>query len=161
MNLQKLFELQKALNDRIVAEHNLNEDSLLPQKLLALHVELGELANETKCFKYWSKKKSSDKNVVLEEYVDCLHFILTIGLHKNYSDIELVPTPSEYNLTDQFLNLYIDINDLLIASSKDHYLTLFEDFLSLGVTLGFSETDIEESYLVKNSENLKRQLSGY
>lgn len=152
MNLQKLFELQQALNDRIVAEHNLKGDSLLPKQLLALHVELGELANKTNCFKYWSNKGPSDKSIILEEYVDCLHFILTIGLHKKYSDIEISSTPSEYNLIDQFLNLYIDVNDLLIASSKDHYITLFEDFLSLGVTLGFSENDIEEAYLIKNSK---------
>lgn len=153
MNLQKLFELQKSINDRIVAEHNLNGDSLLPKQLLALHVELGELANETNCFKYWSKKGPSEKSVILEEYIDCLHFILTIGLHKKYNDVEISSTPSEYNLIDQFLNLYIDVNDLLIASSKDHYITLFEDFLSLGVTLGFSENDIEEAYLSKNSKN--------
>lgn len=155
MNLQKLFELQQALNDRIVAEHNLKGDSLLPKQLLALHVELGELANKTNCFKYWSNKVSSDKSIILEEYVDCLKFILTIGLHKKYNDIEISSTPSEYNLIDQFLNLYIDVNDLLIASSKDHYITLFEDFLSLGVTLGFSENDIEDSYLIKNSKHFE------
>lgn len=155
MNLQKLFELQQALNDRIVAEHNLKGDSLLPKQLLALHVELGELANETNCFKYWSNKGPSDKSIILEEYVDCLHFILTIGLNKKYNDVEISSTPSEYNLIDQFLNLYIDVNDLLIASSKDHYITLFEDFLSLGVTLGFSENDIEEAYLIKNSKHFE------
>ncbi|SFB39626.1 dUTP diphosphatase [Clostridium frigidicarnis] len=161
MNLPKLFQLQKNLNDRIEEEHNLNNNSLLPKRILALQVELGELANETRCFKYWSTKGPSDKDTVLEEFVDCLHFILTIGIDKNFYDIDVELIPSESSITDQFLNLYIDINDLVITSSKDHYVTLFEDFISLGNSLGFDSKDIEEAYLKKNTLNHKRQDNGY
>ena len=52
MDLQKLFSIQKNLDDRILKLHNLQATPLLPKKLLALQVELGELANETRCFKY-------------------------------------------------------------------------------------------------------------
>ena len=38
MNLAKLFETQKLLDDRIVDEHNLYGQDLLPQKILALQV---------------------------------------------------------------------------------------------------------------------------
>ncbi|MEW8956278.1 dUTP diphosphatase [Clostridium sp.] len=161
MNLQKLFQLQKELNDRILEEHNLNNSSLFPKKILALQVELGELANETRCFKYWSTKEPSNKEVILEEFVDCLHFILTIGLDKGFCDIDVETIAGEYSLTDQFLNLYIDLNDLVITSSKDHYVTLFEDFLSLGHTLGFTSKEIEEAYLSKNKKNHNRQDNGY
>ena len=161
MDLTKLFKLQKNLNERIVNEHNLDESSLFPKKILSLHVELAELANETRCFKYWSKKSPAPKEKVLEEYVDCLHFILTIGLDKSYTDITLEIKPNDYSLTDQFLNLYIDINDLVISPSKDHYITLFEDFLSLGLSLGFPIEDIENAYLDKNNINHQRQNIGY
>ncbi|WP_027632741.1 dUTP diphosphatase [Clostridium hydrogeniformans] len=161
MNLQKLFQLQKELNDRILTEHNLDNFSISPKRILALQVELGELANETRCFKYWSTKEPSSKEVILEEFVDCLHFILTIGLDKDFCDIDVETIDSEYSLTDQFLNLYIDLNDLVITSSKDHYVTLFEDFLSLGHTLGFTTQDIEEAYLEKNKKNHLRQDKGY
>ena len=137
MNLQKLYALQKELDSRIVSEHNLQSENLIQRKTLALQVEIGELANETRCFKYWSDKAPSPKDVILEEYVDCLHFILSIGLEKNFQDIHLEPKLPDSSLTDQFLNLYIDLNDFIICLSHDQYITLFEDFLNLGLSLGF------------------------
>lgn len=161
MNLAKLFRLQENLDKRIREEHKLNEESLLSKKVLALQVELAELANETRCFKYWSNKNSSAKETVLEEYVDCLHFILALGLEKGFTDIELEDKEPQFDVTAQFLNLYIDINDFVICSSKDHYITLFEDFLTLGKMLGFNTIEIEGSYYIKNSLNHKRQDEGY
>ncbi len=161
MNLKNLFELQKQLNEEIDYNQELSDYVISRRKMLALHVEIGELANETRCFKYWSNKKPSPKKVILEEYVDALHFILTLGLDRDYTDIDLNPKDSEYCLTDQFLNLYIDINDMMITASKDHYITLFEDFLTLGMSLGFSDAEIEEAYLKKNKINHIRQANGY
>ena len=89
MILKELFELQRKLDQRIIVNHNLQEDFLLKKKILALQVEIGELANETRCFKYWSKKGPSEKSIILEEYVDCIHFILSIGIEKNYETAAL------------------------------------------------------------------------
>src|SRR6185312_3767022 len=89
MNLIKLFETQSKLDARIVEEKSLQGRDMLPEKILALLVELGELANEWRGFKFWSNKQSpairpsnpiEHGNPMLEEYVDCLHFILSIGL---------------------------------------------------------------------------------
>ena len=132
MNLDELFKLQMELDKRIVEQHSLQNRSLSSEKILALQVELGELANETRCFKYWSTRKPSEKDVILEEYVDCLHFLLSIGLEFKFTDISVTASSSDSTVTDQFINLYIDINDFIICSSKDHYCTLFEDFLGLG-----------------------------
>ncbi|GAA0745450.1 dUTP diphosphatase [Clostridium oceanicum] len=161
MNLTNLFELQKKLDDHILKKHCLNGKSLLSEKILALQVELGELANETRCFKYWSTKPPSNKSRILEEYVDCLHFILTLGLEQNFKDLTINPKNPDYNITEQFLSLYIDINDFMICSSRDNYITLFEDFLSLGVELGFTKSNIEDAYFKKNSINHRRQDEGY
>ncbi|MBC8060340.1 MAG: dUTP diphosphatase [Clostridiaceae bacterium] len=161
MNLDELFKLQMKLDKKIVEQHALQNRSLVSEKILALQVEIGELANETRCFKYWSTKKPSDKVVILEEYVDCIHFLLSIGLDYNFTDISVDAIISESKLTDQFINIYIDLNDFIICSSKDHYATLFEDFLSLGSSIGFSKEDIVEHYLIKNNTNHERQASGY
>lgn len=162
MNLSRLFELQNYLDSRIKKEHHLEGTDLFSKKVLALHVEIAELANETRCFKFWSKKESSGKNAILEEYVDGLHFILTLGLEKDFTDIKLYMTDEPTgSITEQFLNLYIDLNDFVVCSSKDHYLTLFVDFLCLGKNLGFSDADIECGYLRKNNINHKRQDEGY
>lgn len=66
MNLVKLFETQKILDDRIVKEKGLEGQDLLPEKILALQVELGELANEWRGFKFWSKNQdtSTEHNVI-------------------------------------------------------------------------------------------------
>ena len=55
MNLEKLFEAQRVLDERIEQEHPRTEnENRVPQKILALQVELGEMANEWRGFKFWS-----------------------------------------------------------------------------------------------------------
>lgn len=161
MNLEKLFQMQEELDHRIENQRDLASTSLLKKKVLALQVEIGELANETRCFKFWSSKEPSSKDKILEEYVDCLHFILSIGIEKGYEVQAISTICSNTEVSDQFLNLYVDINDLIICFSKDHYITLFEDFLTLGDSLGFTEEEIKEAYEQKNSVNHLRQENGY
>lgn len=164
MNLSKLFKLQHTLDERIVEEHDLQGKHLFSNKILALQVEISELANETRCFKFWSNKGPSPKEKTLEEYVDCLHFILSLGLEKNYSDVELnlrYDTSDNIELTKHFVNIYIDINDFVVCPSKDNYKTLFEDFLCLGSDLGFSYEEVEKAYCEKNIINHQRQDDGY
>jgi dimeric dUTPase (all-alpha-NTP-PPase superfamily) len=161
MDFKKLFRLQKDLDMQIIEEHNLKDEALLPQKSLALQVQVGKLADETRCFKYWSNKSPAKREIVLEEYVDCLHFILSIGIDKEFDDINPTLTKFNYNITEQFLDLYIDINDFVICPSQDHYITLFEDFLSLGKNLGFSGLEIENVYIHKNQFNHEKQSSNF
>ena len=161
MNLHKLFEMQNTLDQRIQAEHHLEGVPLLNKKILSLQVELSELANETRCFKFWSTKEPSNKDIILEEYVDCLHFILSLGLEKGFQDITLDVKDVCFELSDQFLNLYINISDFAIGSSIEKYLNIFNNFLSLGQNLGFSVENIENAYLYKNKINHERQDNGY
>lgn len=70
MNLTKLFEMQRELDARIVKEKGLEGKDLLPQKILALQVELGECANEWRGFKFWSNRQTP-KLYPLEECSYC------------------------------------------------------------------------------------------
>lgn len=164
MNIERLFAMQNDLNTRIVKEHNLGERSLSNERMLAFLVELGELANETRCFKYWSTRPPSEKEIILEEYVDGLHFVLSIGLEKNYTDInmpeavKLQDKMDKIELTKVFLTLYQWGSKPL---SKKEFEMFFEDFLGLGIKLGFSFDDIEAAYFKKNLVNHERQDSGY
>ena len=149
MELDNFFIQQDKFNKELVIDSNLNDYKVATRMYLALQVKISELADETKCFIYWndSNKSRVSKQLVLEKYIDCLKQILTIGLNKNYTCLKkLIVKPNDYCLSDQFLNLYIDINDLLISSSEDHYVTLLEDFLSLAISLGFSEQDIVDGF---------------
>lgn len=161
MDLKKLFHLQKDLDSQIIEEHDLENEVLFSQKSLALQVRLGNLANGTGCYKYWSSKSPVKREIILEEYVNCLHCILSIGIDKKFDDINPSSVKFNYSITEQFLDLYVDINDFVICSSEDHYVTLFNDFLSLGKNLGLSELEIENEYIRKNQLNLDKQASNY
>lgn len=149
MNITSLFEAQLEKLKQINIDKNLNQYKLTARKHLELHIKLGCLADETKCYKYWIDNNSSlDKDIIFAKYLDCLGQIITLGLDQEYSDIVEIPIkPNDYCMSDQFLNLYIDINDLIISPSKDHYMTLLQDYLSLGITLGYSECTIKEYFI--------------
>lgn len=125
MNLEKLFLTQRELDEKIEEQHPRVEGEIRhSEKVLALLVELGELANETRCFKFWSHKPSSEKPVILEEYVDGIHFLLSLGLEMGIKefDIESIRLP---NITEQFLGLYNAFSILAFAFSSKTYSAAF------------------------------------
>lgn len=101
MDLKTFFEMQEKLDNNII--HALNDrrnevgldaigpQSLINERVLALIVECGELANALKGrgFKYWSQKQPESKERLLDEYVDILHFWLSIGLSLNFTAEEV------------------------------------------------------------------------
>ncbi|GGN64397.1 dUTP diphosphatase [Oceanobacillus indicireducens] len=211
MNLNNLFEIQDKLDKHIVKEKSLEGQDLLDKKILALQVELGELANEWRGFKFWSKDqepnlkcfckacdgfgtregldidwqpyqepceycggKGAYGNPLLEEYVDCLHFILSIGLETELKIAEIKPAPRYYRDTTFAFNQvfndvaafgsieYAERNNLLgMDDLKQAYEELLGGFLRLGQLLGFSWEQIEVAYMQKNEINYARQENGY
>lgn len=161
MNWDELFQVQKQLDHYIEQNHDLTAQDLFQEKHLALLVELGELANETRCFKFWSNKPRNEKAVILEEYVDGLHFILSLGLLKGYrydgGNIEKA-TISE---TEQFNQVFDACFRFKNNPGEETYKKLFEEHLRLGELLGFGEAEIQEAYFKKNDTNYNRQKQGY
>lgn len=206
MNLTKLFEMQRELDERIVKEKGLENEYLLPQKILALQVELGECANEWRGFKFWSKNQKKRtvevslksefkgrkviegftesgirrlilddkevpfnqlddyyeiKNPLLEEYIDCLHFILSIGLELG---VEINPCDGvvevyEFDgIANQFITLMQIVDPLM---EQGDWNEAFGLFYGLGNLLGFTWEQIEEAYMAKNAVNHNRQSTGY
>ena len=163
MNVTKLFDMQKGLDQHIEDQHQLATDDLFDRKILALLVELGELANETRCFKFWSLKGPSANQVILEEFVDGIHFILSLGLECGYEarfELTTISRQTE-NLTDQFITIYRVISEFQATRSFEAYQTLFQDYLHLASLLGFSNIEIEQAYIEKNEVNYQRQKQGY
>jgi dimeric dUTPase (all-alpha-NTP-PPase superfamily) len=160
---EELFKLQRELDERILAEHQLFNENLMDRKIMALLVELGELANETRCFKFWSKKPPAERAVILEEFVDGIHFILSLGIDLNVDNY----TQSETNqqqaagLVDQFHIVYKRINDFRENQQLQEYYKIFNEYLVLGDLLGFSWKDIKDAYISKNEVNHQRQDQGY
>lgn len=163
VDLLHLFKLQKELDERILQEHKLESKKLLKEKTLALLVEIGELANETRCFKYWSTKPSSERNIILEEYVDGLHFILSVGINLGVDKNFLFSKCAHVNKTTVqiFLDVYAKVIRFHDQPSITNYIELFTSYLRLGQALDFSQEDIEKAYLAKNEVNHQRQTQGY
>lgn len=148
MQIEDLFKIQKEANNKVKIDTNLSTYKLLARKHLELQVKMSELASETKCYQYWIDDNFNlNKEEIFNKYISCFKQVLSLGIDKEYDNVKCITIqPSEYCLSDQFLNLYIDINDLLISSSEDHFITLLEDFLSLSISLGFSEQDIIDGF---------------
>lgn len=164
VNFEKMFYLQKVLDDRIMQEHHLDERNVIQERILALEVELGELANETRCFKYWSTKAPSERKVILEEYVDGVHFILSLGLSLQYTQIDdntIGYIEKKSNNVEAFQTVFDQVSRFNGDKSFSQYKQLLQAYLTLGRTLGFEEGEIEAAYLQKNEVNHRRQDEGY
>ncbi|WP_077623819.1 dUTP diphosphatase [Sediminibacillus massiliensis] len=166
MNWDKLFEIQGGLDFHITKEKGLQGQDLLPQKILALQVELGELAQEVQdAWKFWKLGFKRNGKKVLEEYVDCLHFILSIGLDLKLTDIDILTRNRliSSNVTEVLSDLIMGVSTLKYeeADKKHNYGSVLHGFNHLGELLGFTAEQIEAAYLEKNKINHDRQVNGY
>lgn len=150
MNIKPLFEKQYENNSKISIDSSLDKYKLSARKNLELNIKLSSLAEETKCYKYWIDDNTDiNTDIVFQKYLDLFSQIITLGLDKGYVnsyDVKIIK--NEYCLSDQFLNIYIDINDLTISPSEDHYQTLLEDFFTLGLSLGYTEKRIFDLFMI-------------
>jgi dimeric dUTPase (all-alpha-NTP-PPase superfamily) len=163
MQLEKLFQMQKALDTHIEEKHKLQDEDLFSRKVLALLVEIGELANETRSFKFWSVKPSSAKEVILEEFVDGIHFILSLGIERGFDEkgFDLNERDSSLNASEQFLTVYELISLFQKSKGFQDYIGLFEAYLQLASLLGFTKEEMEQAYFKKNEVNYQRQQNNY
>lgn len=199
MELAKLIEMQKALDGRIRKEKGLEGKDLVPNTFVALQVELAEFANEGRWFKHWSEDREPrtsvsidcpcteyrEANPLLEEFVDGLHFFLSLAIQKGWEDAlyiyeeQLDPDDFTGDLTGYYLemtyflsNAYIKIySSEEIEKSKKLYgfpsnqfdfRMAWLCFLNLGINgFGFTLEQIEQAYFDKNAINHKRQEQGY
>lgn len=163
----KQAELDAQIEERFGMQ---NQQACFIEKMLALKVELGELANEVRCFKRWSVKPPSLKEVQLEEYADLLHFAISIGNLKHFlietdTGKRLYTLPpkleDDYTLTLAFDLVYHIADTFSCYHGYNDYLRLLQEILNLGSKLGFSESDIYSSYFSKYKKNVKRQQESY
>ncbi|OMD19986.1 hypothetical protein BJP48_31510 [Paenibacillus odorifer] len=239
LTLDQMYEMQKVLDARIIKEKGLEGIDLLPNTILALQVEIGELANEWRGFKHWSNRQepkmlplercsycgeevsytrptpfmadagadmcehcwestrveyaaAHDEHIgefkdyphfpkkqpqkLLEEYVDCLHFFLSIARQLNLpaDDLYIPDDVAELKTVVLFTEILHNVGmiiggEFLVGGYerfKDEQRHFFRGalacFYSLGEQrLGFSFEQITEAYTAKNKVNHDRQSNGY
>lgn len=159
-NFIELANKQQVLDEKIALNHNVTSKETIKQRILAFLVELGELANETRSFKYWSNKQASEREVILEEYVDGIHFLLSLANELKIQAVYNI-NANHRDLNEMFLNIY-QLASVLKDEFNDENLTLLtSEYLNLGYLLGFNENDIIKGYCQKNEKNHLRQESNY
>ncbi|MEN1760474.1 dUTP diphosphatase [Anoxynatronum sibiricum] len=161
MNWKHLFDMQAQLDRHIQQNHRLEAEELIGRKILAFQVELGELANETRCFKFWSLKPPSSRQVILEEYVDGLHFLLSLGLTLGYRFDQLEEVSVAADLCDHFQQVYRTATHFEEETSRSKYQQLFQAFMALAAKLDLDSEAVMEAYMEKNTVNYQRQEEGY
>ncbi|MDY0214213.1 MAG: dUTP diphosphatase [Bacilli bacterium] len=164
INLAPLLIKQKELDARINTEHKVTHQSTKTERFLALLVEIGELANATRAFKYWSLKPGEERARLLDEFADGLHFFLSLAIVFN---IEVDEVYYESSLTDKktvvnrFKEVYQAIGHFMEKEGEILYFRALTSFLSLGSALAFTPQDINDAYLAKLVVNYTRQNTKY
>ena len=162
VNLKELYELQAGLDAEIAKQHpGVNYESTHEKRLLALTVELGELANETRCFKFWSLKGPSPKEVVMDEFADGLHFLLSLGIPLSAKKFEYEITKPNNDAVEQFHKVYKASLNLKDNYNLEAYEDAMQKFLNLTTLIGMEPEDIVASYKLKLAVNYKRQENKY
>jgi len=156
---QQLQKKQDELDQFIYEKKGIkNPEKLLPETAIALQVEFNELINELpRLFKYWSSKPNNLENAI-EEYIDCLHFLLKLSNMLEIKEYNYERPTKEYDLR----NLIIGINNMISRVILDRqFEKLMNHFLLFGEKCSFTMDEIVKEYNRKYIVNIERQEQGY
>ena len=159
--LKEMYDKQLELDLEIAKNHKISYEDTKDKRLLALLVELGEFANATRTFKFWSFKPSESKERVLDEFADGLHFLLSLGLAYGYRVDSIEAEGEEKELTKAILDSYHYINEFYNDRTFAKYVKMFEGYLKILATLGCSWSEAHDAYFLKLEENHHRQETNY
>ena len=154
---KELTKAQAELDNHIAMEKSIYIPDKEIERIIALQVEFNELLGELPfLFKYWSNK-TTDWDKALEEYVDGLHFLLSIANDLGIKDYEY-RQPKTYDMRV----LVLGINNMIsrFPQSKE-FQQLMDHYWLFGQQLNFTEEQIVEAYYKKNEVNHARQVNGY
>ena len=157
----RVYEENKILDEIF---HNLYDNfskDTIEKNILELLVEIGELANETRCFKYWSKKGPSAKKIILDEYADCFLMALYFCNMKNITLDEKYENVNINDAVIQFKELYRIVSKLDYKLNRVTIKSVFSNLVNLGRLLYLSDDDIVDGCLKKIERNKVRFENGF
>ena len=103
-----------------------------------------------------------EKDVVLDEYADGMHFLLSLGIDIGIDVSNIFEIEVENNdLTAQILKCYKLTNMFLEDANTNNYLSLFNSYLAIIPLLGYSANEVVEAYFKKLGTNYVRQQTNY
>ena len=159
--LEEIYKQSKYIDTLFSQQYNIKSSENIRKYTLELLVELGELANETRCFKFWSNKGPSEKEVILEEYIDCLFILLYFCNILSISLEEEFPLSQNLNMVDTFLLLYSLGVEFSKTLDKNVLKRLVVELFHLKDLLNFTIEDLQEETYKKKRIITKRLNSDY
>ena len=157
-----IYRKNKKLDDIFMNKYMDTESSYYEKNCLELIVEIGELANESKCFKYWTVKKP-DKELVLEEFADTLLMVLYMFNTYNVDSVSTIDVDMSLNVLVEF-NILIRMCTNLMDRNNIHEMFLKEIFtrlIHIGKLLLLSDNEIIDACYKKIIKNEERLNSDY
>lgn len=129
---------------------------------IALHVEVAEFVNEARIWKYW-KKKPIQRERLVDEAVDILHFVMLV-LNKVNPSVEMAAESlSDYmkELTPVFEEDEIEemLHEMLVMNLNE--LGILKRMLVILDYFDFDRKQIMSAYKNKNDVNFERLATGY
>lgn len=111
------------------------------------------------------------KKPLLEEYIDSLHFFISIAIDEGWEKalyvpehwlVELEEFGYEGGLTEAFNGVIYNLMKSRYLSDESSFHMAYCLFITIGLTgFGFTDEAIEAAYMNKNKENHSRQQNGY
>ena len=104
--------------------------------------------------------EQAHKLTLVEEFSDCLHFILSLANQLNEEiDISENEVPGNSKFKEEN---YLNIQSAILAMRHDSYFeSLVFNFFDYIVSLGITTQELEQVYYEKNEENYRRLREGY
>jgi dimeric dUTPase (all-alpha-NTP-PPase superfamily) len=161
IELKPLINEQAKLDAHIQSQHQVTYANTREKRILALLVEIGEMINETKTFKFWSKKPSAEKPIILDEYADGLHFLLSLSIEVQSQKMNYDIQPLYLSLTQATILVFQQVSELSKHWHVKHLESAFQSYLNLIPLLGFTADEVVQAYFKKLGVNYTRQQNAY
>ena len=145
-DVAKLYQVY--INREIqVAKNEILNTTRINQKILSFLHDLSEVALESRCYLFWEKEEPVNHQQLLENYLEGLTMLMSIGyelrIHsiKNHTEI-----PENQDLYSLFFKIYQSILNVQKQYSSEDYQNTIDDYFTLGFKLGIDIDEIIDNY---------------
>ncbi len=145
-DVAKLYQVY--INREIqVAKNEILNTTRINQKILSFLHDLSEVALESRCYLFWEKEEPVNHQQLLENYLEGLTMLMSIGYElridsiKNHTEI-----PENQDLYSLFFKIYQSILNVQKEYSSEDYQNTIDDYFTLGFKLGIDIDEIIDNY---------------
>ncbi len=159
---EKQIELDSFIKENATSTGAIKSDQQYwEDRIIALSVELSEVSNEIRFFKFWSKKPASEKEIVIDELVDCLHFAFSLGNTLENDQWVFATDDMKRPLNIIYFDILSKLTELVHNKDLNLFRSMLFNLVEIAFYLGYTMEDIIIAYDKKNAVNYERQNNEY